>query len=258
MNRKSAIVTGGTRGIGLAIAAALARDGYALTLCGRREAHDVADTLQTLRDTGADARYCRADVALKNDRDALLACHRAGFGTLNVLVNNAGVAPEQRADLLEASEASFERVLRINLQGPYFLTQSAARWMAEQKTADPSFKGCIVNIGSISAVTASISRGEYCVAKAGVAMMTRLFASRLGEYGIPVFEVRPGIIRTDMTETVKDKYDNQIAETDLLVQRRWGLPEDVGRAVAMLASGQLDYSTGQVINVDGGLSIPRL
>jgi NAD(P)-dependent dehydrogenase (short-subunit alcohol dehydrogenase family) len=175
-----------------------------------------------------------------------------------VLVNNAGVAPRVRADLLEATEESFERVMRINLQGPYFLTQAAARWMVEQRRADAAFCGCIVNIGSVSAEVASVSRGEYCVAKAGVTMMTRLFASRLGQEGVTVYEVRPGIIRSDMTGPVQDKYDALIADSDLLIQKRWGEPEDVGRAVASLARGDFLYSTGQIVHVDGGLSVQRL
>lgn len=253
-----ALVTGGTRGIGLGVAFALAREGFALAVCGTRSEAEVAPALASLRVSGADVLYCRADVSCASDRQALLEQVRSRFNALHVLVNNAGVAPQKRADLLEATEESFERVLRINLQGPYFLTQAVARWMVEQRQADSAFSGCIVNIGSVSAEVVSVNRGEYCVSKAGVTMMTRLFASRLGEAGIPVYEVRPGIIHSDMTEQVKAKYDAKIAGTDLLVQKRWGEPEDVGRAVAMLARGDLPYSTGQVISVDGGLSLQRL
>lgn len=256
--KRVALVTGGTRGIGLGVAEALAREGFSLALCGTRAAEEAEPALSALRAGGADVLYCRADVASDADRRALLEQIRARFSALHVLVNNAGVAPQVRADLLEASEDSFERVIRVNLQGPYFLTQAAARWMAEQRKADAGFAGCIVNIGSVSAEVASVNRGEYCVSKAGVAMMTQLFASRLGEFGIPVYEVRPGIIRTDMTAAVTAKYDAKIAETELLVQKRWGEPGDVGRAVAMLARGDLPYSTGQVIRVDGGLTVQRL
>ncbi len=256
--KRVAIVTGGTRGIGLGVARALAAEGFALALCGLREASEVEGVVGGLRGTGADVFYCRADVSEAADRARLLDAVRTRFGALHVLVNNAGVAPQVRADLLDASEESFARVLRTNLQGPYFLTQASARWMIDQRQADADFAGCIVNIGSVSAEVASVNRGEYCVSKAGMGMMTRLFASRLGEYGIPVYEVRPGIIHSDMTAAVAAKYDAKIAETELLVQRRWGEPEDVGRAVAMLARGDLPYSTGQVIAVDGGLTLRRL
>jgi NAD(P)-dependent dehydrogenase (short-subunit alcohol dehydrogenase family) len=187
----------------------------------------------------------------------MVAAIRSRFGRLHVLINNAGVAPTVRADILEATEESFERVVRINLQGPYFLTQAAANWMVEQHSRDGTFEGCIVNISSISATVASPNRGEYCISKAGVSMATKLWAARLGEYGIPVYEVRPGIIRTDMTRAVQAKYDRLIAE-GLTVQARWGLPQDVGRAVAMLVRGDLPYATGQVVVVDGGLTLQRL
>ncbi|NLG01241.1 MAG: 3-ketoacyl-ACP reductase [Lentisphaerae bacterium] len=253
-----ALVTGGARGIGLGISEALAREGYALAVCGTRSAEAAAPQLEAVRRHGGEILYVQADVSQTADRSRLLDAVRARFGALHVLVNNAGVAPRVRADLLEASEESFGRVMRINLQGPYFLTQAAARWMVEQRRADASFSGCIVNIGSVSAEVASISRGEYCVAKAGMAMMTRLFASRLGQDGVPVYEVRPGIIRSDMTGPVQAKYDALIADSDLLIQKRWGEPEDVGRAVAVLARGEFPYSTGQIVYVDGGLSVQRL
>jgi NAD(P)-dependent dehydrogenase (short-subunit alcohol dehydrogenase family) len=190
-------------------------------------------------------------------RAAMLAAVRARFGRLNFLVNNAGVAPTVRADLLDASEESFERVLRINLQGPYFLTQAAARWMVEQKKADRAFRAGIVNVSSISATVASINRGDYCISKAGVGMMTQLWAVRLAEFDIPVYEIRPGIIATDMTAAVQAKYDKLIEE-GLLLQKRWGKPDDIGRAVAALTRGDLPYSTGQVLMVDGGLTVARL
>jgi NAD(P)-dependent dehydrogenase (short-subunit alcohol dehydrogenase family) len=256
--KRVALVTGGTRGIGLGVACALVKEGFNLAVCGTRADAEVAPVLQALRAAGADALYCRADVSRAEERQALLEQVRARFGALHVLVNNAGVAPLARTDLLRATEESFERVLRVNLQGPYFLTQAAARWMVEQRQSDPAFAGCIVNIGSVSAEVASVNRGEYCVSKAGVGMMTRLFASRLGEFGLPVYEVRPGIIHSDMTESVTAKYDAKIAETELLIQKRWGEPEDVGRAVALLARGELPYSTGQVLRVDGGLTVQRL
>ncbi len=256
--KRVALVTGGTRGIGLGVARALALEGFSLAVGGTRAEEDVVSALGALRATGADVLYCRADVSRAEDRQALLERVRIRFGALHVLVNNAGVAPLARTDLLEASEESFERVMRINLQGPYFLTQAVARWLVEQRQSNAAFAGCIVNIGSVSAEVASVNRGEYCVSKAGVGMMTRLFASRLGAFGLPVYEVRPGIVHSDMTEGVTAKYDAKIAGTDLLIQKRWGEPEDVGRAVAMLARGDLPYSTGQVIHVDGGLTVQRL
>jgi 3-oxoacyl-[acyl-carrier protein] reductase len=201
--------------------------------------------------------YVQADVADRDARQHLLGETKAHLGRLNVLVNNAGVAPKVRADILEATEESYDRVMGINLKGPYFLTQSVANWLIKQRAADPSFEGCIVNISSISATVVSPSRGEYCISKAGLSMATQLWAARLGEHGIPVYEVRPGITMTDMTHVVKEKYDRLIAD-GLTVQPRWGYPDDVGKAVAMLVRGDLVYSTGQVVMVDGGLTIPRL
>jgi 3-oxoacyl-[acyl-carrier protein] reductase len=256
MNRV-ALITGGGRGIGLGIARRLAVEGCDVAVCGTRAQEAVAGALDELRALGADVLYCRADVSDREARDAMMADIQAHFGRLNVLVNNAGVAPNVRADILEATEESFERVMRINLQGPYFLTQAVANWMIEQRQRDAGFEGCIVNISSISATVASTSRGEYCISKAGVSMATRLWAVRLGEFGIPVYEVRPGVIETDMTRPVKDKYDKLIGE-GLLVQSRWGMPEDVGKAVAALVRGDLAYSTGQVLLVDGGLTLQRL
>jgi NAD(P)-dependent dehydrogenase (short-subunit alcohol dehydrogenase family) len=252
-----ALVTGGTRGIGLGIARALAADGYDLALCGKRDEREAARALDEVRAPGRDVLYVRADVSERGDRAALVDAVRARFGRLHVLVNNAGMAPVERRDVLDATEDSFEQVLRVNLQGPYFLTQAVARWMIEQRTADPSWRGAIVNVSSISAVAASVNRGEYCVSKAGLSMATALWAARLGEWDIPVYEVRPGIVDTDMTAAAKDKYDRLIAG-GLLVQPRWGTAGDVGRAVAMLARGDLSYSTGQVIDVDGGLAVRRL
>lgn len=255
--KKTALITGAARGIGFGIAKALAREGCDIAVCGVKEAAAVEPALAELRSLGAETLYCRGDVSDASARKALLDDMRRRFGRLNVLVNNAGVAPKVRADILEATEESYDFVMKINLKGPYFLTQAAARWMAEQRRADAAYSGCIVNISSISAEVASVARGEYCLSKAGLSMATKLFAARLGEFDIPVYEIRPGIIRTDMTATVQAKYDKLISE-GLCVQARWGLPEDIGRAVAMLVRGDLAYSTGQVINVDGGMSVQRL
>ena len=257
MPKPVALVTGAGRGIGLGIAGRLAAEGHDIVVGDVHAPEAVRGALAELAAAGAEALYCRADVSDPDARARMLAEARERFGRLNVLVNNAGVAPAVRADMLEAGEESYERVMRINLQGPYFLTQAAARWMIEQREADAGFRGCIVNISSISATVASPSRGEYCISKAGVSMATRLWAARLGEYDIPVYEIRPGLIQTDMTAGVRDKYDKLIAE-GLLLQARWGLPDDVGRAVAMMARGDIAYSTGQAIMVDGGQTLQRL
>jgi 3-oxoacyl-[acyl-carrier protein] reductase len=238
--KRVALVTGGTRGIGLGIARALAADGFDLALGGVREEREV-----------------EADIGERTDRVRLVSEVRERFSRLHVLVNNAGVAPQARVDLLEAGEDSFERLLRINLQGPYFLTQGVARWMLEQRRLDETWAGCIVNVTSVSATVASTNRGEYCVSKAGLAMASRLWAVRLADAGIPVYEVRPGIIRTDLTAAVAEKYDRLIGE-GLVPQGRWGTPEDIGRVVAALARGDAPYSTGAVVVVDGGLTLPRM
>ncbi len=255
--KRVALITGGTRGIGLGIAQCLAREGLDLAVCGMREEAAAAESLATLRGLGADVLYVQADVGDPQARQRLVAAVQRHFGRLHVLVNNAGVAPKVRADVLEASEESFVEVLRTNLQGPYFLTQAAARWMIAQKQADAAFRGCIVNVSSISATVASVSRGDYCISKAGVSMATQLWAARLGEFDLPVYEVRPGVIRTDMTSGVVAKYDKLLAE-GLAPQARWGQPDDVGKAVAALVRGDFPYSTGAVIMVDGGLTVPRL
>jgi 3-oxoacyl-[acyl-carrier protein] reductase len=255
--RRVALITGGGRGIGYGIARCLAIEGCDLVIGGTQEESAASAALSSLRALGADTFYCRGDVSAPQDRARMLAEIRTHFGRLHVLVNNAGVAPKVRTDILEASEESFERLIKVNLQGPYFLTQAVANWMVSQKSADPAFEGCIVNISSVSATVASPNRGEYCISKAGVSMATKLWAVRLSEFGIPVYEVRPGIVKTDMTAAVQARYDALIA-AGLLLQPRWGLPADVGRAVAMLARGDMAYSTGQVFVVDGGLTVERL
>jgi 3-oxoacyl-[acyl-carrier protein] reductase len=256
MNRV-ALVTGGTRGIGLGIARALADKGFDLALNGVRPESEVQGVVEGLRALGGEVRYVPGDVADGTSRDRLVQSLRHRPGRLHVLVNNAGVAPDVRADLLEASEDSYDRVMGINLKGPYFLTQAVARWMIEQKQADEAWAGCVVNVTSISATVVSTSRGEYCVSKAGLAMASRLWATRLAEEGIPVYEVRPGIIRTDMTAGIAEEYDPLI-RGGLVPERRWGTPEDVGRAVVALATGEVPYATGTVLTVDGGLTLPRL
>lgn len=255
--KKVALITGGSRGIGLGIAKSLASVGFDLAINGMRKEEDAREPLEALRHLGTEVIYCQGDVGDKSARKSIFDTIKGHFGRLNILVNNAGVAPKERKDILEATEESFDYVVRTNLTSSYFLSQSAANWMIAQKEADKSFEAAIINISSISATVASVNRGEYCVAKAGMSMATQLFAVRLGEHNIPVYEVRPGIIATDMTAGVKEKYDRLFAE-GLAVQERWGIPEDVGKAVAALASGSFPYSTGQVIMVDGGMNIPRL
>lgn len=254
---KVALITGAARGIGYDIAKSLAKEKFHLAINDIVEKKAVTEKISLLEKNGITAQYFRADVSVQADRQRMLAKVQAHFGTLNLLVNNAGVAPKQRTDILNATEESFDRVLSINLKGPYFLTREIAKWMVRQKQKNPDDLFCIINISSSNSVAVSVNRGEYCVSKAGVSMATKLWAVRLAEFGIPVYEIRPGIIETPMTEVVKEKYDRMI-EKGLLLQKRWGRPEDVGKAVAMLARGDLPYSTGQVLYVDGGQLIPRL
>ena len=244
-----ALVTGGTRGIGLGIARALASEGWTVVLCGVRSLTEVQATLD---DFGGRAEYVQADIGNRGDRERLVAAVYQRWGAVNALVNNAGRAPAVRADILDAGEESFETLLRTNLQGPYFLTQLVARHMLERGRG-----AGVVFVTSVSAEMASTMRGEYCVSKAGLAMAAKLFAARLAAHGVPVFEVRPGIIATDMTASVRDMYDARIA-AGLVPELRWGQPADVGRTVAALLRGDCPYATGSIIHVDGGLTIPRL
>jgi len=255
--RRVALVTGGSRGIGFGIAVELAKNNFDLAINGTRSADEVENALQELRGYGVDVMYCAGNIASSGDRMEMLRQIKDHYGRLHVLVNNAGVAPKERRDILDATEESFDHVMGVNVKGSYFLTQKAANWMIEQKKMDVDFKGCIINISSVSATMVSLNRGEYCISKAGLGMVTQLFAVRLGEYDIPVYEVRPGIVHTDMTTGVREKYDKLIGE-GLCVQKRWGEPGDVGKVVASLTKGDFMYSTGQVIMVDGGLTIPRL
>jgi len=256
-DRPVALVTGGTRGIGLGIARALALGGWDLVLSGVRPAAEIAPVVVELQDLGASVTYVAADVASRDARTALAEAVRARHGVINALVNNAGRAPRVRADLLEASEDSFEELMRTNLQGPYFLTQELTRDMVARRQADATFRASVVFVTSVSAEMASPNRGEYCVSKAGLAMAAKLFAVRLAPAGVPVYEVRPGIISTDMTAGVRQMYDQRIAD-GLVPEQRWGRPDDVGRVVAALVRGDIPYATGSVIHIDGGLSVPRL
>lgn len=255
--RPVALITGGSRGIGFGIAKRLAELGFNVAINGMREESQVSEPITALSELGAEVLYCQGDIGSAEARASMLSQVKEKFGKLNILVNNAGVAPKERKDILDASEESFAYVVGTNLQGPYFLTQAAAKWMIEQKAESPESFFSIINVGSISATVVSVNRGEYCIAKAGIAMMTSLFAARLGEYDIPVYEVRPGIIKTDMTSGVTEKYDRLI-ENGLCVTPRWGYPEDIGKAVGSLATAQFPFSTGQAILIDGGLTLPRL
>jgi len=249
-----ALLSGGSRGIGAAIAVELARSGLDVAIIG---ISDASATAEKIAATGRKCVTFVGDVSKAADREAVLAKVEAELGRLDVLINNAGVAPKVRANILEATEASFDRVMAINLKGPYFLTQAAANWMIRQRADRPDSHMCIINISSISAYTASIARGEYCISKAGVSMATKLWAACLAEHGINVYEIRPGIIDTDMTAAVKGKYDKLIAE-GLTPIRRWGMPADVARAVGACVRGDLAFSTGEVINVDGGFHLRTL
>lgn len=256
--KKTALVTGGSRGIGYGVALALAKEGWNLVINGMRPEEGVTEPLKSLRAEGVEVAYARGDIGSAEGRNAILeVARKAAGGSLNLLVNNAGVAPKQRLDILETTEESYDFVVDTNLKGAFFLTQAVANDMVAAKKEDESFSGSIVNVSSISATVISVNRGEYCIAKAGLSMVTSLFAARLGEFGIPVYEVRPGVTKTDMTSGVTDKYDKLI-EDGLCVTKRWGFPDDIGKAVSSLARGDFPYSTGQVIMIDGGLTLPRL
>lgn len=258
--RPVSLVTGAGRGIGRGIAIELAKLGHAVVINYAGNSAAADECLQLVRAAGGDGITVQADIALPADRARLLQEVITAYGRIDLLVNNAGVAPAVRADLLEAGEESFDRLININLKGPYFLTQQVALQMIEQikiGTLNDFGLPRIVSITSVSAYTASVNRGDYCVAKAGLAMMTSLFAARLAEYGINVYEVRPGVIATDMTGGVKEKYDKLIEQGAWPI-RRWGQPDDVGRAVAAIARGDLPFSTGEVINVDGGFHLRTL
>lgn len=254
---KTALITGGTRGIGLGIARELAKTGFNLVLNGVRQQELVQPVLDELTGLGVEVLYARGSVADRAEREEVMRNAIDRFGRLNVLINNAGIAPRERRDILEASEEIFDEVLTVNLRGPYFLTQLFAGHLVQIKKDDPAFEACIINVSSISASVASVDRGEYCISKAGIAMATKLWAARLGEYDIPVYEIQPGIIHTDMTSGVTEKY-NRLFSQGINIQNRWGKPDDVGKVAAAMATGMMPYSTGQVVMVDGGLTINRL
>lgn len=250
---KTAIVTGGGRGLGYAIARQLLGEGFNVIIMDVHESAKIKDNLDLLQGSFL---YARGDITNPEDRQRCLDTALGAYGRVDVLINNAGVGPLVRNDLLEMTEESFDRVLSINLKGTMFLTQLVAKQMIKQEV-EGHRRGAIVNIASVSSDVPSVNRGEYCISKAGVSMLTRLYAARLAGEAVFVYEVRPGIIETELTAVVKDKYD-ALFEQGICPIRRWGQPEDVAKAVSLLASDYLPYSTGEIINVDGGFHIQRL
>jgi 3-oxoacyl-[acyl-carrier protein] reductase len=252
---KIACVTGAASGIGLAIAKKLFDDGYKIAIVDLRE---ELDGNKIANEIGEGNLYIKADISLESGRQFILENIKSNFGKLDLLVNNAGVAPKVRLDILETTEESYDRVMNINLKGTFFLTQLLSNYMIEGINNNQADKPKIVNIASMSSYTSSTARAEYCISKAGISMVTTLFADRLSEFGINVYEIRPGIIKTPMTDTVTAKYDKLIFEDNLLPIKRWGFPEDIAAAVSAIASGSFNYSTGQVFDIDGGFHIQRL
>ncbi|MCL6260792.1 3-ketoacyl-ACP reductase [Aquiflexum sp. TKW24L] len=252
-----ALITGGSRGIGLGIAIKLAENGYDLAINGVRKEEEVKAVLEGLAALGATVHYIQGDISKVTDREKIVNELKMVFGTVQVLVNNAGVAPRTRADVLEVSEADFDELMGINMKGTFFLTQAIANWMVEIKKTDSQAAISIVNITSISAVLASVNRVAYCMSKAGLSMLSKVMAVRMAEFGIPVYEVRPGVIETDMTEKVKAVYQEKI-KAGLTLEPRIGLPSDVGKVVVALVRGDIPYATGQVVTIDGGLMVERL
>ncbi len=258
--RPVSLVTGAGRGIGRGIAIELAKLGHSVAVNYAGNAAAAEECLALVRQAGGEGIAIQADISNAEDRERLIFDVLGEYGRVDYLVNNAGVAPNVRADILDASEESFDRLININLKGPYFLTQLVAIQMVDQVKRgleSPFGPPKIVTISSISVYTASVNRGDYCIAKAGLGMMTALYAARLAEYGIFVYEIRPGVIATDMTGGVKEKYDKLIADGAWPI-KRWGEPSDVGRAVAAIGRGDFPYSTGEVFNVDGGFHLRTL
>jgi len=256
IEQKVAIITGAARGIGYSIALQLARDGCAIAIFDILEPEKVEENIKELKKECQPVLYFQGDLAQSKDHYNFCKQVMKEYGRIDFLINNAGVAPKKRMDILETTEDSFNYVLDINLKGTFFLTQKVANIMIDEIKKYNEIKPKIINIASISSYTSSSNRGEYCISKAGVSMITKLFADRLSEYNINVYEIRPGIIYTDMTKTVKDKYDKLIAN-GITPIKRWGYPEDVAKAVSVCCLGKLDFSTGEIINVDGGFHLKR-
>lgn len=254
---KVVLITGGSRGIGLGIAKALAEKGYSLAINGVRDESGVTDVLNELQAYGQDVIYCQGDISKAEDRQNIVSKVKGHYGQLNVLVNNAGVAPKVRKDMLEIDEENFDYMMNIVQKGTFFMSQLAVKELIAGKKKDSNFEACMINITSISARTASTNRVEYCMAKASLSIMSTSFAVKLAEFGIPVYEVQPGVISTDMTTVVKDKYE-KLASDGVIPEKRMGTPEDIGKIVAAMATGQIPYCTGQMIAPDGGMGIWRL
>lgn len=256
-NQKIAFITGAARGIGNAIALRLAEDGFGVAIMDVANEEEASANMVRIKETGRPFLYIKGDITSDKSRREAVDRIMDKFGRIDVLVNDAGVAPRVRMDILETTEESMDFVLGINLKGTFFMTQLVSNVMIREVREIEGIKPIIVNISSMSAYTSSVQRGEYCISKAGISMITTLFADRLSEYGINVYEIRPGIIMTDMTATVKGKYDKLIEE-GITPIKRWGYPEDIAKAVSVFCSGMLEFSTGEVINVDGGFHIQRL
>ena len=255
---KTALVTGAARGIGRAIAIELANNNFNVGIVYVSADSAAKEVVDACRKLGVQAISIKADISNRENRQTIIDKMHEKFKRIDLLVNNAGVAPKTRLDILEATVESYDWVMDVNLKGPYFLTQAVANWMIKEKKSGVDYTPAIINISSISAYTSSPKRGEYCLSKAGMGMMTQLYADRLAEFGIPVFEIRPGVIKTDMTAAVNKKYDKLIIDEGLTPIRRWGEPDDIAKAVSAIALGYFPFSTGEVINVDGGFHMHRL
>jgi len=254
---KTALVTGGSRGIGFGISMALAKIGYNVVINGTREASLVKDKIATLASFGTKVIYIQGNIAERNSREEIFNQVRQLDQQINLLVNNAGVAPRVRKDMLDLDESDYDYVMDINLKGTFFIAQQFARWMLEWRQVHQDYTGMIINISSVSAIAASVKRGEYCISKAGISMMSKLLAIRLAEANIPVYEIRPGVINTDMIAKVKTQYQKLI-DDGLTLENRMGTVEDIGTIVATMAQGGMPYATGQIITPDGGMMIERL
>jgi NAD(P)-dependent dehydrogenase (short-subunit alcohol dehydrogenase family) len=255
--KKVAVVTGASRGIGHSIALQLAKEGYVIATIGNSLEEDIKENLKEIKAICGDVIYMKGSIGASADRKNFIDMIMNSFGRIDLLVNNAGVAPKVRMDILETTEESMDYVLDINLKGTFFLTQTVANIMITLQEKIEDYTPKIINISSVSAYASSVQRGEYCISKAGISMVTSLFADRLSEYNINVYEIRPGVIMTDMTSVVKEKYDALI-ENGLTPIKRWGYPEDIANAVSVLCSNKLNFSTGEVLNVDGGFHLRRL
>ncbi len=260
MNEKRvALITGGARGIGFGASIKFAERGYDLAIVGSSAEERYKEPLDTLRALGAKILYIRQDISKIEELSSVVEAVDTVYGRLDVLVNNSGVAPKQKADILETTPESFDRVLGINLRGTFFMTQTVANYMVRERQSHPEIRPRIVTVSSVSSRAASTNRGEYCISKSGISMITSLFATRLAPYEITVNEIRPGLILTDMsTPESRVRYAKVFAETDLVPLKRWGRPEECGAALAALCDDDMSYVTGACLYVDGGMSIPRL